>query len=78
MRCALRKARRKRTLCVRARLSSIHLERMTAHDRTLKASRKKSTALATVPVCRTRSTISPPTNDNKREDTCISVNRTPV
>src|SRR5262249_31693724 len=71
MRCALRKERTKRPLCVRAREISSHLERITAHETTLKAMSTKSTTLATAPVCRTRSRISPPTKNRRTEETCM-------
>src|SRR5713101_2364746 len=75
MRCALRRARTKRALCVRARLIRRHLERITAQETTLKAIRIKSTTLATAPVCRTRSTISPPTKTRKTGEKCMEIGR---
>src|SRR5579864_1176116 len=62
-RCALRKARTKRPLCTRARRNKLHLERMMAQERTLKARRRSRTVLATKPVWLTRSITSPPTTE---------------
>src|SRR5581483_5528908 len=51
---ALRKARRKRPLCVRMRRNFDHLERMIDQERMLKNSRMMRTSLATGPVWATK------------------------
>src|SRR5271165_2097524 len=78
MRCALRTVRTKRPLCARARLICRHLERMTAQETTLKASKSKSAVFATAPVCITKSTISPPTKKRKTGEACIGLGKTPA
>src|SRR6266850_5254987 len=75
MRWDLRKARMKRPLCTRARLMRRHLERITPQESTLKAIRIKRTTLATAPVWRIRSTISPPTKDARTGEKSMEVRR---
>src|SRR5712672_1884637 len=72
-RWALRKARRKRPLCRRARRSRLHLVRIIAQEIKLKASRVTRTNFATAPVLETSSRISPPTKSANNGESCISL-----
>src|SRR5215470_6033343 len=63
---ALRKARRKRPLWVRARRNDAHFERIIAQEITLNNKRIRRTTLATSPLSWIRFTISPPMKEATR------------